>query len=143
VAVFAQRAAALKALIQESPGTALGLAFSKDLINDLAAKFPAAAGLLEKHGTWQGESKHIILDDPANQVRQFQVQMRSGNETLQVYSAEGEPHCVSGNTLTATGVRLENLVAAGSTSVQGTEVAAAGCSTLGTQNSAILLVQFP
>src|SRR5213593_160096 len=37
--VFAQRAASLKALIRESPAAALGLAFSQDLIDDLAAKF--------------------------------------------------------------------------------------------------------
>src|SRR5262249_22148101 len=142
--VFAQRSKALKDLIREAPGEALGLAFSQDLINDLSAKFPASAGLIEKHGTWQGPSEHMVMDDPGHQIRKFQVQIRSGNETLQVYSAQGEPHCISGNTLTATGVRVENVLAAGSTNVQtAATVAAASCSTVGPQNTAILLVQFP
>jgi M6 family metalloprotease-like protein len=141
--VFAQRATALKNLIREAPGTALGLAFSQDLVDDLGAKFPSSAGFLERHGAWQGTSDHVILDDPDRQVRQFQVQIRAGDETLQVFSAQGEPHCVSGNLLTARGVRVDNYIAAADTSVQGAAVAAAGCSTLGAQNAAILLVQFP
>src|SRR5690349_21521937 len=60
--VFAERAAALKALIRESPAAALGLAFPHDLTVELAGKFPASAGLLEKHGTWQGRSEHVVLD---------------------------------------------------------------------------------
>ena len=55
-----------------------------------------------------------------------------------------EPHCVSGNTLIVEGVRIGRVIAAGSVSVQqGETVAAAGCTTTGVQNAAILLVQFP
>src|SRR5712675_1469669 len=47
--VLAQRAATLQALIQEDPHAALSFAFSPELLEDLAIKFPEAANLLEKH----------------------------------------------------------------------------------------------
>src|SRR6266581_4732537 len=141
---FAQRAAALTALIREDPGAALALAFSQELRDQLAANFPAAASSLEQHGVWSGKSDHLIFDDPERQVRRFQVQIQSGGDSAEVYSAGGEPHCVSGDTLTVEGIRIANVVAAGSTSVQsGAAVAAAGCTTTGPQKLAILLVQFP
>ncbi|HEX5000489.1 MAG TPA: Ig-like domain-containing protein [Terriglobia bacterium] len=143
--VFAQRAAALTALIRENPGAALGLAFSRELRDELASDFPDAASSLERQGEWEGTSDHLIFDDPARQVRRYQVQIQSGNDGAEVYSAGGEPHCVSGNTLLVKGVRVGNVIAAGSTSVKsgGAAVAGAGCSTTGAQNAAILLVQFP
>ena len=54
--VFAQRAAALTALIRENPAAALGLAFSQDLRDQLAGNFPASASSLEQHGAWTGTS---------------------------------------------------------------------------------------
>src|SRR6266852_1839664 len=41
------RASEMTALIQEDPGQALSLAFSPELLADLAAKFPDSASLLE------------------------------------------------------------------------------------------------
>ena len=143
--VFAQRAAALKELIKENPQEALGLAFGHDLRDELAREFPGSASHLEQEGEWSGTSDHLVFDDPERQVRRYQVQIQSGNESIEVYSAHGEPHCVSGDTLTAKGIRVDNVVAAGNTEVKanGGGVAAAGCTTTGVQNSAIILVQFP
>lgn len=142
--VLRQRAGALKALIVENPKAALGLAFAGDLLADLAERFPAAAGSLEERGTWSGVSEHIILDDPQRSVRAADIRIRTANGKLQIYATEGEPGCMSGNTLTVDGVKVENVVAAGSTSVQNTQVAAAAsCSTLGVQNTAVILVRFP
>lgn len=141
--VIAERAVAMVALIRQDPNAALGLAFSEELRNDLAARFPAAANSLEQHGTWTGTSDHLIFDDPARQVRRYQVSINAGNSDIEVYSAGGEPNCVSGDSLAATGVRVNNVVAAGSTSVSASGTAAATCSTLGAQNSAVILVQFP
>lgn len=140
--VITSRAAALTALIREDSNAALGLAFSQDLRNDLAAKFPEVANSLEQHGTWSGTSDHLIFDDPERRFRRFQVSVKSGNEILEIYSA-GEPHCVSGNTLSSTGIRINNVVAAGSTNVTASGTAGAGCSTLGPQSTAVILVQFP
>jgi M6 family metalloprotease-like protein len=143
--IFAERAAALTALIKENPQEALGLAFSKELRDELAREFPASASNLEEEGEWTGSSDHLIFDDPERQVRKFQVQIQNGNDSAEVYSANGEPHCVSGDILVARGIRVGNVIAAGSTNVKssGGDVAAAGCTTTGVQNSAIILVQFP
>ncbi len=140
--IIAERAAALTALIRQNPGAALSLAFPRELRDDLAAKFPSSAAQFEQHGTWTGASDHLVFDDPARSVRRYQVSVRAGNETLEIYSAKSEPGCVSGQQLTSTGVRVNNVVAAGNTSVS-SAVAAAGCSTLGVQNTAVILIQFP
>lgn len=141
--VIAERAAAMVALIRQDPNAALGLAFSQELRDDLAARFPAVANSLEQHGTWTGASDHLIFDDPARQVRRYQVSINAGSSTIEVYSAGEEPHCVSGDSLAATGIRVNNVVAAGSTSVTAAAAASLTCSTLGPQNSAVLLVDFP
>jgi M6 family metalloprotease-like protein len=136
----------LTELIRQDPGAALGLAFSQDLREELARNFPGSSSSLEQEGEWTGTSDHLIFDDPDRQVRRFKVQITNGNDAAEVYSAGGEPHCVSGDKLTAKGIRVGNVIAAGSTSVKagGNEsVAAAGCTTTGVQNSAIILVQFP
>ena len=141
--VIAERAAAMVALIREDPNAALGLAFSQELRDDIAARFPASASSLEQHGTWTGTSDHLIFDDPARQVRRYQVSINAGNSDIEVYSAGGEPNCVSGDTLAATGIRVNNVVAAGSTGVAASGTAAATCSTLGPQNTAVILIQCP
>ena len=50
--VLAERATALSALVKSNPSAALSLAFSQDLLNDLAQKFPGSANSLEEQGTW-------------------------------------------------------------------------------------------
>lgn len=142
--VVSQRASAMVDLIKQDPSTALGLAFSRELREQLAKEFPAVANSLEEHGTWSGTSDHLIFDDPARSVRRYQVSVQSASGILEVYSAKGEPHCVSGNTLTSEGIKVNNVVAAGSTSVSGASTtAAASCSTIGPQNTAVILVTFP
>ncbi len=141
--VFVQRATALSALIREDPKAALGLAFAQELRADLAGKFPASSVSLEEHGQWQGKSDHVIFDDPDRKTRRFEVRIRNERETLNLYSANGEPHCVSGNIVTASGIRLNNVVAAGNVSYGSDVTVAAGCSTTGAQNSVVILVDFP
>ena len=142
--VFAQRNAALETLIRQSPGTALGLAFSADLRADLANKFPGAAASLEQHGQWQGTSDHVILDDPDRRTSKYEVRLRSGQETIDLYSANGEPHCVSGNIVTAKGIRVNNVLGADNvTYTAAATVAGAGCTTSGAQNTVVILAQFP
>jgi len=144
--VFAHRADMLTDLIRQDPDAALGLAFSKDLRDELAREFPGASSSLEQEGEWTGTSDHLIFDDPDRQVRRFRVQITNGDDAAEVYSSNGEPHCVSGDSLTAKGIRVGNVIAAGSTTAKaGTNeaVAGAGCTTTGVQNSAIILVQFP
>jgi len=62
--VFRQRASALSTLIRQDPASALALAFSQDLLDTLAANFPASTGNLERQGEWSGTSNHLVFDDP-------------------------------------------------------------------------------
>src|SRR5450759_2448742 len=59
---IAQRAAEMSALIEKDPAQALSMAFSPDLLAELAEKFPEAAGQLESQGTWQGTAEYWIED---------------------------------------------------------------------------------
>lgn len=144
-ATLIERAAALKELIKTNPQEAIGLAFAQSLLSDLATRFPEGASSLEQQGTWSGVSEHTVIDEPQRKTRRYEVRLKNGADFLQVYSATGEPGCTSGNTLQVTGVRVENVLAAGSNKVQttSTSVASAGCSTTGQQNAAVLLVNFP
>src|SRR5450759_1614984 len=63
-AAIAQRAAEISALIEKDPAQALSMAFSADLLAELAEKFPEAAGMLETQGTWQGPVEHWVEDYP-------------------------------------------------------------------------------
>jgi hypothetical protein len=56
------------------------------------------------------------------------VSVKSGNEILEIYSAHSEPGCVSGDSLSSTGIRINNVVAAGSTSVSASTTAGTTCS---------------
>ncbi|MBM3795450.1 MAG: hypothetical protein FJW31_15610 [Acidobacteria bacterium] len=142
--VFAQRNAALEALIRQNPPAALGLAFSADLRADLADKFPASAASLEQHGQWRGTSHHVILDDPDRRTSKYEVRLRNGQETIDLYSANGEPYCVSGNIVTAKGIRVNNMLGADNvTYTAAASVAGAGCTTSGAQNTVVVLAQFP
>src|SRR5690348_2571680 len=60
--VLAQRFAALGELIQRNPGEALKHAFSADLIDELAVKFPQFTSQLERHGTWRGPVERWVFD---------------------------------------------------------------------------------
>src|SRR4030095_12097645 len=88
--IFARRAAALTELIRQDPNAALGLAFSRELRDELAREFPDSASNLEEEGEWTGTSDHLIFDDPDRQVRRFQVSITAGNSSAEVYSAGGE-----------------------------------------------------
>jgi M6 family metalloprotease-like protein len=141
--VLAERAAALSDLIKTNPAEAIGLSFAQGLLSDLAGRFPDSASSLEQQGTWSGVSEHVVIDDAQRMTRRYEVRLRNGADTLQVFSATGEPGCTSGQTLRVTGVRVGNVAAAGSNTVQSAGVASAGCSTTGAQSTAVLLVQFP
>lgn len=142
--VFTERNERLEALIRENPRAALGLAFTPELRADLATRFPTSNNALEQHGQWQGTSDHIVFDDPDRKVSKYAVRLRNGQDTIDLYSANGEPHCVSGNIVTAKGVRVNNVLAAdGLTYTAAATVAGAGCTSSGAQNSVVILVQFP
>jgi len=144
VNVIAERAAALSALIQQDARQGLSFAFSPELLADLAAKFPASAGLLESHGTWTGLIEYWISDDAKMNRHQSMRLMKKGQQTLQVYFAGPEPKGLkSGDLLEASGILVGTTLAASGGTVTGTSLPAASCCTTGPQNVAVLLVTFP
>ncbi len=142
--ILAERAATLNALNAENPAEALKLAFSQDLLDNLKASFPQSAGQLESQGVWEATVEHFVFDDPSMTVRRTRLNMLLGNENVELHFAPGaEPdiHCHA--IVRVAGVRSGNRLAGAGGQVTGSDVAAAGCSTTGTQNVAVLLVTFP
>ena len=149
--VFAQRAAALGALIQQDPGEALRLGFSQDLLTILSDAFPQAASSLESYGIWEGPAEYIVADDVSFRSSTAMVTMTSGQEKLNVHFSGAIPNGLQcGAILHVEGMRVSADLAASISTVQPasstTSTAASaspGCSTTGTQNIAVLLVTFP
>jgi M6 family metalloprotease-like protein len=147
-AAIAQRAAEMSALIEKDPAQVLSMAFSADVLTDLAAKFPEAAGQLESQGTWQGPAEYWIADYPSVSSRTI-VKMKSGGQNLEVHFAGPlPPELKCGDNLEVTGIRVGSALAVSDGKVQPmaattTNTTSATCSTTGVQNTAVLLVTFP
>ena len=167
-AVIEQRAAVLSDLIQQDPRQALSLAFSADLLADLASKFPESASLLETQGTWQGPVEYWIADYPDGSHKTVR-RLNLDQETVELQFTGPEPAgLTSGSLLVAEGVRLGNVVAVSSASLpaettlpktksfsafdgkvstmavtMSSTTGTQACSTTGVQNTAVLLVTFP
>src|SRR5437773_2050736 len=59
-----ERAALLGDMIETDTAQALGLAFSQDLLANLAAAFPDSASRLESTGTWEGQLDWVVAMKP-------------------------------------------------------------------------------
>jgi M6 family metalloprotease-like protein len=103
--VIAERAAALKSLIEENPRAALSFAFSSELLADLAAKFPASTSLLESNLTVTGRPQHWVEDSADLKTSRSYFRLDTGAQTLNLHFAGAEPTLgSSGELLRATGV---------------------------------------
>ena len=121
VPVLAQRFAALGELIQRNPREALKHAFSPELLDDLAAKFPQALSQIERHGTWQGPVERRIFDSADWKSSRELLQMKAGQQTFEVHFAGPEPAGLNtGDVLEVTGVQVGNLLAASAGEVPNT-----------------------
>src|SRR5258708_31764715 len=89
--VIAQRAAALRKLIQNDPRAALTFAFSPELLTDLAAKFPQSASSPESHATVTGQVQHWIADYPGFKSSRSIWRMNAVSGNLTLYFAKQEP----------------------------------------------------
>jgi M6 family metalloprotease-like protein len=140
--IIEQRATVLSELIQTDPAQALGLAFSPELLADLAEKFPDSAGQLESHGTWQGSYEQWVYDSADLKSSRTVTRMNVGTKPLELHFAGQQPKALkSGDMLQAEGVVVGSKLVAATNSIQATT--AQSCSTTGVQNTAVLLVTFP
>jgi len=169
--VLEQRFAALSEMIQRNPREALKYAFSSELADDLAAKFPQSLSHIERHGTWQGPVDRWVIDYADQKSSREVLQMKIGQQTFAVHFAGTEPAGLkSGDMLEVTGVQVGSMLVASSGTVESSEPltrapghrnqmasidprfsamattstsTTSACSSTGVQNSAVLLVTFP
>ena len=87
--VIAERAAALKSLIEENPRAALSFAFSPELLTDLATKFPQSASLLESQTTVSGQLQHWIEDSADLKTGRSYFRMKVATRTLTLHFPPG------------------------------------------------------
>src|SRR5881296_89858 len=141
--VIQERAALLGDMIETDPAQALGLAFSQDLLANLAAAFPDSASRLESTGTWEGQLEWVVAMKPDlinyRDIRRLTV----GSERYDIYFAQREPGGMKcRDILRVSGIRVDTHIAAADANIQ--SVAAAGsCNTIGDQKTVVLLVTFP
>src|SRR5262245_21405781 len=120
--VLAQRAAALRTLMQEDAHAALSFAFSPELLADLAEKFPASATALESHVTLSGALEHWVADSADLKTSQDSWTLITGGEKLNLhFSKPKDSNLEPGSRVVVEGVRLASDVAV--SKVQATRLA--------------------
>src|SRR5881396_3320782 len=129
-----ERAALLGDMIETDTAQAMGLAFSQDLLANLAAAFPDSASRLESTGTWEGQLDWVVAMKPDlvnyRDIRRLTV----GSERYDIYFSRSEPVGMQcRDVLRVSGIRVDKRIAA----------AAGGCSSIGDQKTVVLLVTFP
>src|SRR5438067_13022321 len=110
-AVIERRAARLAALIEENPAAALSMAFSPELLADLAAKFPDSAARIERQDTVEGPAEVWVEDNPDGWHRSY-LKVNTGGESLRVYFDGAQPEIKCGNSVRVAGIRLATSMAA-------------------------------
>jgi M6 family metalloprotease-like protein len=139
-AALTQRQAVLQSLMASAPARALELAFPADVLADLAAAFPASASLLEQRGTWRGALYVVAIDGVGFQSSREERKLQIGGQLVDFHSVEPAPAGSKCNEIVAaSGLRSGNVLVAESSVSEGT---AAGCSPLGAQKIAVILVNF-
>jgi hypothetical protein len=142
--IIAERAAALRKLIQRDPARALRLALPESAVGALRRAYPNLASSLEERGEWSGPITELIADDFANHVSRRLIWMRVAEGELDLRFASGEPvHLKTGDRARVQGTRLGMTVAAVGASVTAPAAAAGTCNTTGEQKIAALMVSFP
>src|SRR5947207_2325793 len=141
--VIEQRAAILGNMIQTDPAKALGLAFSQDLLANLAGAFPQSASQLESAGTWEGQLNWVVAMKPDLINYRDLRRLTIGSESYEVYFAQREPAGMKcRDILRVRGIRVDTRIAAADANIQSV-AAAGGCNTIGDQKTVVLLVTFP
>src|SRR5690349_15841708 len=90
-AVIAERFAALQALIEEDPETALEFGFDGELLEALKESFPESAAKLESQGSWTGPVQYLIFDDATLMNHRVDIKMAAAGETLKLHFKDHEP----------------------------------------------------
>lgn len=140
--LLTSRQTVLSDLIAADAREAVQHALPQEEIDRLAAAFPAEAYLLERHGALHGRLETVVEDgvDFASHREIHRLHTDDGR-VLEMHFAGTAPESLTCNTeMTAEGVIVGGRFAATQTVSQ---AALAGCSTIGEQRIAVILVNFP
>lgn len=144
VSLIRERAKAMLTLMQDSPAEALALALSEPDSITLGTAYPEALADIESHGVWRGTMEVLVEDDFEHGTARTRHRLMLGSEKLDVYFAGKPPQLKCGQSASFQGIRLGKAVVAGEVVPDDANAATgAGCSPLGAQTIAVILVSFP
>ena len=142
-----KRETTLGALIEADPDTALGLAFSADLLEDLKSAFPASANHFETAQTWRGMLRSAVEDNADLRSGKNVQWLSSGGRIYPVYLGSLAASQASGEVL------VEGIQAAGRIAARALRPSAlasatlastsTGSGTTGAQKIVTILVNLP
>lgn len=139
-----RRAVLFEKLLRLDPSAALEEALAPEEADSIVAGAPEVSTSIERHGHWSGVLQTRVEDDlERGQARHF-TRLQTPEGGLDLSSAGALPQTGCGQQVEVEGVRAGTHLAAREVHVLADATAAAsGCSTLGTQNVAVLLVNMP
>ena len=137
------RLAALSELIPVDPGAALQLALPDAVLERLRSVMRDDSGaLLESRGEWTGSVTVMIEDDFAHGASRTHTSLSTGGHALKIHFAGVTPNLQSGAVLRAKGLRIGDMLAVSESKVASSSATSLGCSMIGPQKIAVLLVNF-
>lgn len=135
------RLSVLTELAQSDPSAALSLLLPEVSLAPLRTLAPDIAAGLEAEGEWSGPVEVVAEDDFEHHSSKTHVSMQTGGERLDVYAA-GQPGSLrSGDRIEVVGVRLGRTILVRKLTVA-VQPAASGCSSIGVQHLAVVMVNF-
>lgn len=140
-AAIQDRAALLMDRIRLDPSKLEDLLLADEALQYLRDLLPDAINQIEFKTVWEGAATVTVEDDFEHGISRRVAAIDVNGETARFFLGSKVPQVRCGDRLRATGVRLGGLSGAISATVE-EAAAAAGCSPLGTQTIAILLVNF-
>lgn len=131
-----ERAQAFRRLIESNPRQALDSALS---LEDAARIRQWVPEWVETSGRWQGPMEVRVEDDPISGRSRRHFYLTAQGEEVEVFPAEPPEQTACLEDVAVEGVRLDGVIAARTIEVR---AASASCALTGTQNIAIIVVNF-
>ncbi len=141
--VLADRAGALRTLIESDPRAAVSLALPSDEIERLNRALPGRGELLETRGEWRGPVIAGVEDDFQNRASRTRWEMKAGGRSVQLHFADAPPLLACEREMAVSGIRLGDHVAAASARVSDPAAGSSPCTNTGVQQTAVLLLSYP
>ncbi len=141
--VWAERAAAMSALMREDPGAALAVAIPEGEAARLRRMRPDAEQWLEEWGEWEGEAERIVHDNFSAGTSEEFLYVRQPDGMKELHLAGREPLLRCGDRIRVEGMRIGGQIAGRMAGPVVSNRAASTCTTIGDQKVAVLLLSFP